>query len=129
MRRTALALALLTAAAPAHAADPDPFFGPDKALHFTASAAIAAGGYTLGAALFEPRAHALALGAGLSAAAGLAKEGADLAGLGDPSWKDLAWDGIGLVTGLAVAFGVDLLVRGVSARHPPFERGRAEIAF
>lgn len=113
----ALALACALAAPPARAADDDPWFGPDKALHFGVSAGIAAGGYAAGAALFESRGHALLLGGGLAAGAGIAKETADLAGLGDPSWKDLAWDGIGLITGLAVAWGLDLLIRGISPRH------------
>ena len=42
-----LAAALLLSPAPARAAppDPDPWFGPDKAMHFTLSTVIAGGGY------------------------------------------------------------------------------------
>jgi len=77
------------------------------------SAALAAGTYGASAGLLElPRSTSLILGAGASAAAGIAKEGLDLAGFGDPSWKDLAWDGIGIVVGLALAWTVDILVRG-----------------
>jgi len=54
----------------------------------------------------------------LAAAAAIGKETLDLAGYGDPSWKDLAWDGVGMVAGLAVAWGVDLIARGVSEKHP-----------
>jgi len=120
--RIAIAAVALGAAvalpASARAADPDPWLGKDKALHFGASSLIAAGGYTLGALVFDARGHALITGAALSAAAGIGKETLDLAGYGDPSWRDLTWDGIGLVAGLAAAWGVDLLVRGVSDRHP-----------
>lgn len=101
--------------------DSDPWFGKDKALHFAASSAIAAGGYAVGAVLFDARGHALIFGGAAAAAAGIGKEVLDATGSGDPSWRDLAWDGIGTVTGLAVAWGIDLLVRGVSKRHPAFE--------
>ena len=117
-----LAVALLWA--PRARADEDPWWGEDKALHFGASATIAAGGYALGAAVFEARGHALLVGAGAAAVAGIGKEALDLAGLGDPSWKDLAWDGIGTVAGLAIAFGLDLLVRGVSSEHPALSAPR-----
>jgi putative lipoprotein len=119
----ALAAALLSSASAR--ADDDPWWGEDKALHFGASATIAAGGYVLGASLFEARGHALLTGAGLAALAGIGKETLDLAGYGHPSWKDLAWDGIGLAFGLALAFGVDLLVRGVSPATPLFRAPEA----
>ena len=52
--------------------------------------------------------------------AGIAKELADLSGLGDPSWRDLTWDAIGTATALAVSWSSDLLIRGVSWEHPLF---------
>jgi putative lipoprotein len=120
--RTAIAaaafLAVATASASAGAADPDPWLGRDKALHFAASSTIAAGGYAIGALVFDARMDALMLGGALAAVAGIGKEALDLAGLGDPSWRDLAWDGIGLLAGLAAAWSVDLLVRGVSEQRP-----------
>ena len=109
---------LLALPSAAHAADPDPWLGKDKALHFGASSIIAASGYTIGAFVFDARGHALIAGAALGAAAGIGKETLDLAGHGDPSWRDLTWDGIGIAAGLAVAWGVDLVARGVSDRHP-----------
>ena len=115
MMATAALLALPSAA---HAADPDPWLGKDKALHFGASSLIAVGGYTIGAFVFDARGRALLAGATLSAAVGIGKETLDLAGYGDPSWKDLTWDGIGMVAGLAVAWSVDLLARGVGEKHP-----------
>jgi hypothetical protein len=49
-------------------------------------------------------------GAGLALSAGVAKELWDLSGHGDPSWKDLAWDGMGTGVGVGLALGVDLLL-------------------
>ena len=114
----ALAAVALASSPSAHAADPDPWLGKDKALHFAASGAIAAGGYTLGTFIFDARGHALVLGASLALAAGIAKETLDLTGLGDPSWRDLTWDVIGTAAGLASAWAIDLLVRGVSEKQP-----------
>lgn len=95
--------------------DPDPWFAPDKALHFSFSAGIAGLGYG-GAALFtEDRAVRLAVGGGLALTAGIAKELLDLAGLGQPSWKDLVWDLAGTATGLLVSWLVDLLVTSLSS--------------
>lgn len=118
--RNAFAIWLAVVAAPAYAqaADPDPWFGKDKALHFAASSTIAAGGYAIGATVFDARGYALLFGGALAAGVGIGKEALDLAGLGDPSWRDLTWDGIGLAAGLAVAWSVDLLVRGVGPTHP-----------
>ncbi len=115
---------LLTLAVPkaARASDPDPWFGRDKALHFGVSGAIAAGGYAAGAALFDARGHALLFGGGVALAAGVGKEVLDAAGFGDPSFKDLAWDIAGTAVGLALAWSVDALVRGVDAEHPALVR-------
>jgi putative lipoprotein len=115
---TAALLVAVVAPRDAHAADPDPWLGPDKVLHFGASATIAVGGYALGAALFDARGHALILGGALAFGAGIGKECLDLAGYGDPSWRDLTWDAIGTVSGLAIAWSADLVLRGVSEKHP-----------
>jgi putative lipoprotein len=113
-----LVASLLALPRAARADDPDPWLGPDKALHFTASAVIAGVGYGAGTAIWPDRTRPLLLGAGLGAAAGIGKETLDAMGYGDPSWKDLAWDGIGIVAGLAIAWSLDLLLRGVSSEHP-----------
>ena len=132
MRRTSLPLALALIAsfaaassavpATASAQDADPWFARDKALHFDVSAGIAAAGYGVGAGWIFPDARwkALALGGGLAITAGATKELVDLTGAfhGDPSWKDFTWDVIGTVAGLALAWGVDLLLGGVNAQHP-----------
>lgn len=105
---------------------PGSWLGKDKALHFAASGAIAAGGYTAGALLFDARGHALILGASIALGAGIAKEAVDLTGYGDPSWRDLTWDAIGTATGLAAAWAVDLMLRGVSDAHPLFVAPRLD---
>jgi len=120
----ALVAVTLSAARPARA--DDDWLGRDKALHFSVSALLASGTYAVSAAFFEARYPPLLLGAGVSLGAGIGKELADLAGYGTPSWKDLAWDVIGTVAGLAVAYGLDLAIRGVSREHPALglpERG------
>lgn len=108
MLRVLFALALLLPAA-SHAAS-DPWWGRDKALHFGVSAALASGGYAMGALIWEEPGPALATGAALGLGAGIAKEILDLAGMGHPSWKDLAWDVAGTGVGLLLAWGVHRLV-------------------
>lgn len=119
-RSFVLVVLLVALPASARAADPDPWFGPDKTLHFAASGTIAAGSYVVGASLFRARGGALIFGGAVAGAAGIGKEVLDLAGFGDPSWRDLAWDGIGTATGLLLAWSIDLIVRGVGDGTPPF---------
>lgn len=115
-RRGGLAIALvLVLALPrvAHAQavpDPDPWWGPDKALHFGLSAAISGAAYGFTAAFDERRPVRLAVGAGVGLLAGATKELLDLAGLGHPSWKDFTWDVIGTACGVLVAFLLDVFV-------------------
>jgi putative lipoprotein len=92
---------------PARADEADPWFGRDKALHFSASAVIASGGYGLSRLAFDDRRSCLLIGGGLAAAAGIGKELYDLSGHGDASFRDLTWDAIGTATGLFVAWLVD----------------------
>ncbi|MHB8873048.1 MAG: hypothetical protein ACYC8T_05120, partial [Myxococcaceae bacterium] len=102
----------VSAAGPARAqaAGQDPWFGPDKALHFGACFGLSVTGYAAGAILSpdEP-ALRLGLGAGLALGAGIGKELFDLAAGGSPSWRDLTWDAIGTATGLLIAWTVDWL--------------------
>jgi putative lipoprotein len=124
MRARVCSLALLATIAlapPAHAQDADPWIARDKALHFDVSMGLAAVGYGAGAGwFFDARWKALAFGGGVALAAGAGKELLDWSGVthGDPSWKDFTWDVIGTVAGLAIAWGVDLLMGGVSAQRP-----------
>jgi putative lipoprotein len=115
------ALALSSPTRPARAADPDPdpWIAKDKALHFSFSAVIAGTSYAAGAALFDARGHALLAAGGVTLAVGAGKELLDLAGYGDPSWKDFAADVAGTIVGLAIAWSIDLLVRGVDDRTQP----------
>ncbi len=118
---TAIALGLFVR--PAHA-DEDPWFGRDKALHFGATFVIAGGGYGIGAlAGMEGYTPRLILGGSLGLGAGLGKEAIDLAGYGDPSYKDLVWD----VAGTAVGLGLSALIDfGVHHRdHAPSPPGAA----
>jgi putative lipoprotein len=126
--RRAIAAALLAAAMTCSATraraqqqpDPDPWFGRDKAAHFTVSAVIASTTYAISTTAFRARYPPLLIGGGLTLAIGGAKEGIDALGFGDPSWKDFTWDVIGAVVGLGLAWGIDLAVRGVSAQEPLF---------
>jgi putative lipoprotein len=114
----AVLLAAVALSPDARAADPDPWFGRDKVLHFGASATLAGSGYAIGAPLLDCRGHALILGGSLALGLGITKELLDATGLGDPSWKDLTWDAIGTVSGLLFAWSIDLLVQGISDEHP-----------
>jgi putative lipoprotein len=98
-------LAVWLNAAPASAADD--WWGEDKLLHFGVSMLLASGGYAASSfVLEEPWQRALAGGA-LSLSLGIAKESFDLAGHGDPSWKDLTWDGAGTLVGVGFCFSLD----------------------
>lgn len=109
MTRFALVCALCVSGT-ALAQSNDPWFAHDKVLHFTASATIASFSTVTMGLLEQPVPVQLAVGVGLSAAAGIGKELLDLAGLGTPSWKDLAWDGFGLVFGTALGLVVNVLL-------------------
>ncbi len=99
----------------ARASDPDPWWGRDKALHFGASATIAAGGYGMGTLIFERRAEAALFGGGIAIGVGAAKEGADALGLGTPSFKDFAWDVAGAAVGVAIGLAIDLIIAGAKS--------------
>jgi len=120
----ALLVVAFVAAAPgarAQSADADPWVARDKALHFDVSAGLAAAGYGVSAGwLVDARWKALAVGGGVALVAGASKELIDATHVfgGDPSWKDFTWDAIGTVAGLLLAWGVDLLVGGISPQRP-----------
>jgi putative lipoprotein len=91
----------------AHASDPDPWFGRDKALHFGATALLANVGYADAALATDDVRIRLAVGGGLALTAGVGKELWDLSGRGDASFRDLTWDVVGTATGLAIAAAID----------------------
>ena len=103
-------------------ADPDPWFGPDKALHFGVSAAIAGGGYAVASPFFDEYGARAGLGAGLALTAGLTKEALDAAGLGRPSWRDVAWDVFGTAVGIGISLTIDYCVRSASSPEPAAAR-------
>lgn len=116
MKSSCLGVAALTVVCTlSSAARADEWVSGDKALHFTASALIAGGSYGISAPFFQhSRVPPLLIGAGAGVLAGVGKELYDATGRGDPSAKDLVWDGFGVTAGLAIAFGIDLLIRGWS---------------
>lgn len=121
----AVALAVSTAASAQPAEpqkpDPDPWFGPDKTLHFALSFMIASGAYGFAALATRSAPARFGVGAGVGLGAGVAKELYDLTGRGDPSWRDLAWDAIGVAAGLGVAFALDRATQSPGApgaAHP-----------
>ncbi|MEI9947618.1 MAG: hypothetical protein WDO74_01180 [Pseudomonadota bacterium] len=121
-----LALALALSARPA-AADPDPWFGPDKALHFGVSVGLATGGYAALSPWLESRGERALGGAAFSLTLGASKELWDLAGHGDPSWRDFTWDVIGTAVGVALAVTVDTLVS--RSKEAPAERAAQGLVF
>jgi putative lipoprotein len=105
----ALLAAALSLASDTHAkaAEEDPWFGRDKALHFSACLSLSTVGYA-GAALATPdTTFRLVTGAGLAMTAGIAKEVYALHEGGDASWRDLTWDVLGTTTGLVTAWLID----------------------
>lgn len=100
------------AAPRAFSAEPDPWFGRDKALHFGASAIIAGAGYGAAAAATETRPPRLLIGGGVGLAAGIGKELLDVTGSGDASFRDLTWDVVGTATGICVAWLFNRLLFG-----------------
>jgi len=122
-----LTLALSLASLPAAASDPDPWFGPDKAVHFGVSLGLAAGGYAALSPWLESRGERALAGSAFSLTLGAGKELWDLAGHGDPSWRDFTWDVLGTAAGIALAVGVDALVSG--SKDAPVEQVGQGLAF
>jgi putative lipoprotein len=102
-------VATLLASGTAAARDADPWFGPDKALHFGLSVALSAGGYAASSVWLDTRGERALAGSAFSLTLGAGKELWDLSGHGDPSWRDFTWDVLGTAVGVALAAGVDAL--------------------
>jgi len=117
----AASIVVLVIAPDARGADPDPFWGPDKALHFAVAGTLAGIGYGTTTALTSDRWKAFAVGGGVAIGAGALKEGLDAMGFGDASWKDFAWDAIGAACGLGIAWAIDVGVQG--GKVPPLTAG------
>jgi putative lipoprotein len=97
------------------AGDSDPWFGPDKAAHFGVTFGLSAAGYGAGVAAFDERWAAITLGSSVALGLGALKEALDAAGLGQPSWKDIAWDVLGTALGIGVSLTFDAALRGPEA--------------
>jgi putative lipoprotein len=110
LRGTALALIF---ALSAHAAEPDSWFGNDKALHFGFSGALAIGGYGAATAFSESSSVRLGYGASVALLAGVGKELWDASGHGTPSLRDFTWDLVGIAVGLAICWALDEWLFGV----------------
>lgn len=122
MTRRPLAAALLVvslaATPPTRAQSMDDWLGPDKALHFSVSAALAGGAYGVTSVFTERTAVRLGVGAGFALTLGIAKELYDATGAGDPSWRDLTWDLLGAGVGVLTAWLIDRAVHAATAPHP-----------
>ena len=99
-------LVLLTIAA----TPDDPWLGPDKALHFSVSAGISAGGYAAASFFTDDVPTRLAVGATIAGIFGIGKEVLDVLTYGYSSYKDLAWDALGITTGLILSWLVNQLI-------------------
>jgi putative lipoprotein len=100
----------------------DPWWGPDKALHFSIAALLAGGGYALGSLVTDDKVGRVALGADLALSAVLAKEAADEAGLGTASWRDFTWGVLGTGLGVSVSLVIDLAVPKSGPRRARWRR-------
>lgn len=106
-------MACLIAASTPALADPqrpDPWFAPDKALHFAAGGTIACGGYGLAALAQGDRDLRIGLGLSLGISASLIKEALDATGFGTPSMRDFAWGVFGTAAGIGISISLDLLL-------------------
>jgi putative lipoprotein len=92
----------------ARAAEPDPWWGQDKALHFTVSIGLGSGGYAGSSLWLDRRWQRAVAGAGFSLTLGAGKELCDLAAHGDASWRDFTWDIAGTAVGVGLAYLLDL---------------------
>jgi putative lipoprotein len=99
--------------------DPDPWLGPDKALHFGFAAAIAGGSYGLCALVADDVLPRTLAGAGVSLGAIGFKEAIDAAGFGTPSVKDIVWGLAGMAVGLGVSVSIDIAVRSGRPKKTP----------
>ncbi len=109
----------------AQASDPDPWFGRDKWLHFSASAALAGVGYAGSSLVFESRATRAAVGGGFALSAGVTKELVDLGGGGHASMRDLTWDLLGALVGVGLSLLVDSLLSPSSGPSSQGDGARA----
>lgn len=99
------------------AQDEDPWLARDKAQHFGVSIALGASGYGGAAMVVKPRWQRALIGGAFAISVGGAKELYDLAGHGDPSWRDFTWDLVGSAVGVGLGYLIDLTVAHVMAKR------------
>lgn len=105
----------LSIAAPA-SAEQDPWWGPDKKLHFAYSIGLAGSGYLASVPWVEDLQTRALVGSGFSLFVGVGKEVYDWTGRGTPSWKDVTWDVLGTALGVGISVSLDALF---FSTHPP----------
>jgi putative lipoprotein len=103
-----LGVATVVLLLPTEARADDPWWAPDKALHFGISTGLALGAYGLSTFIVEEPWQRSLIAGGASLSAGAAKELWDMSGHGDASWKDLTWDAAGTTLGVSIALSIDL---------------------
>ncbi len=101
-----VSVALLGTSTPA-GADEDRWFAADKAQHVAVTTGLGAGGYWVGALVFERRDRRVVVGLATALGAGAAKEWRDRSRGGTASSRDLTWDAVGAATGVTVAWLID----------------------
>lgn len=119
----------LSLASGALATEKDPWFGPDKWLHFGVSAALAGGGYAASTLVLDQPWQRAVAGASFSLTIGGAKELYDMSSGGDASYRDFTWDIVGTAVGVGVALVVDLALRNDSATTTAGQRTALSIRF
>ena len=102
-----VAFPILPIAAPCFAESADPWWGRDKAIHFSASLILAGDGYATAATLTRRESVRVGVGASVAFAAGASKEVYDRYSGGDASMRDLTWDVVGAATGSIVSWLID----------------------
>ena len=119
LRRSSALLGLLICASASRAAaqEADRWLAPDKALHFSVSAVLGAGSYAGATLVLEAPWQRALLAGGITLSLGVGKELYDATGHGDPSLRDLAWDVIGCVVGVGLAYVIDLAFRSDGPEH------------
>ena len=80
----------------------DPWFAPDKAKHFFVAAFVQSASFSGLRFTGMSRVASMAGATAVSSAVSIGKELYDLRYGGDPSFRDLAWDGAGIVAASAL---------------------------
>jgi putative lipoprotein len=129
MKPRVLVLSALTLLFTTQARAEDRWWARDKALHFSVSSALAAGGYGVGSLLLERRWQRASFGAGVALTAGVGKELYDEATYGGASYKDLVFDVAGTLVGVTAAWLIDYALHGKEPDSPGEGQARLQLRF